>query len=1211
MAKKIVDSENARAAILRGVNKLADAVKVTLGPKGRNVVIEKKFGSPTITRDGVTVAKEIELADPLANMGAQMVREVASKTADIAGDGTTTATVLAQAIYREGSRNVAAGANPMELKRGIDLAVRAAVAEIDKLSRPVEGKDIAHVGTISADNDEEIGRIISEAMEKVGKDGVITVEETHGLDTILEVVEGMQFDRGYLSPYFVTDAERMETVLENCKILLHEKKISLMKDLLPTLDQVAKQGRPLLIIAEDVEGEALATLVVNKLRGTLRVAAVKAPGFGDRRKAMLEDIAVLTGGKVITQDLGIKLEDVRWEDLGEARKIVLIRDDTKIVVGSDDARRREAIAGRVRQIRNQIEETTSDYDREKLQERLANLMGGVAVIQVGAATESEIKTRKARLEGALQATRAAVEEGIVPGGGVALLRAVKSVEGIQADGDVLTGVRIVRRALEEPARQIAANAGAEGAAIVKELLRTNSSTIGYNAVTGQFEDMVQAGVIDPAKVTKTALLNAASISGLLLTTEATVSESRGGHGTNLFGAVGATSGSASRSLPSQTRSVDGGSDLPLTEVPEVGKGLGATASPPRRGSYELETVGLRGGGGGGGEGGGGGDDGDPPEKRISIWVDEREQEPDRPLRVGEMITLCFKVGQPVTASLVDGPATRVPLADIPEEGLPTEWVVSSSTVMLVPGTNALVGDAAVSQSTFPLLIPRNGESAVARLKALPQTADGARLDVLVYAGGLLYRQLQVELRVENGVPRREPAPVVDIRGQMTYRLPGEIGRRPAQAWARPPGSLEITVESGGAHVKGSAFTHEEIWAPNERVKWPPKAEVAALVEQVRGAAEAFRETCQSDLDHLPAEDFELRLQRLSETPESIPSDWTRLPDEADEDHRQAWARAAVEPKLFDLAYKGYELYQLFFPEDSSLRAGVDGLHPGTQLNFNWLDSFGDSWISHVPWGLMYRQEPEPGRPVDPLQFLGLRFRIGYVPYEVPAPNPALGKPGSVWAAHCLYWGSGDPAGDESRWQRRRWSRWPNQVIVPVDPGGHEAKIGVGRLLKAPEKRPMAVLYFFCRSAEGSGSNDLVLRFANSSQKEDNLRQTEMGLSKLADRPFVFANACSTAAADPYIANRLALTFIKNRNCRAFLGTEIKVPIILASRFAAAFFHFFFRQVDGAPLSAGEAVTQARLFLWTQYRNLGGLFYCLINKQELYMADEQEIRALSA
>ncbi len=522
-AKQIIYSEEARAAILRGVNKLADAVKVTLGPKGRNVVIEKKFGSPSITKDGVTVAKEIELADPVENMGAQMVREVASKTSDVAGDGTTTATVLAQAIYREGAKNVTAGANPMELKRGIDLAVKAANGAIDKLAKPVEGKEIAHVGTISANNDPEIGRIIAEAMEKVGKDGVITVEEAKGLETTLEVVEGMQFDRGYLSPYFVTDAERMESVLEGAKILIYEKKISSMKDLLPILEQVARQGKPFLILAEDVEGEALATLVVNKLRGTLQISAVKAPGFGDRRKAMLEDIAILTGGKLISEDLGIKLENVKWEDLGDAKKVSITKDDTTIVTDTDDKKRREAIAGRVKQIRAQIEETTSDYDREKLQERLAKLVGGVAVIKVGAATETEMKERKARVEDAMHATKAAVEEGIVAGGGVALLRAIKAVDDVKAEGDVAVGVKIVRRALEEPSRQIAINAGEEGSIVVRDIL-SREGNVGYNAATDKYEDLVKAGVIDPAKVTKTALVNAASIAGLMLTTEAMISE---------------------------------------------------------------------------------------------------------------------------------------------------------------------------------------------------------------------------------------------------------------------------------------------------------------------------------------------------------------------------------------------------------------------------------------------------------------------------------------------------------------------------------------------------------------------------------------------------------------------------------------------------------------------------------------------------------------
>src|SRR4051794_23935872 len=521
MAKIITYSEDARSAILRGVNKLADAVKVTLGPKGRNVVIEKKFGSPSITKDGVTVAKEIELADPIENMGAQMVREVASKTSDVAGDGTTTATVLAQAIYREGSKNVTAGANPMELKRGIDLAVKAAVEAIDKLAKPVEGKEIAHVGTISANNDEEIGGIIAEAMEKVGKDGVITVEENRGIETTLEGVEGMQFDRGYLSPYFVTDPERMESILENAKILLYEKKVSSMKYLLPILEQVAKQGRPMLIIAEDVEGEALATLVVNKLRGTLQVAAVKAPGFGDRRKAMLDDIAKLTGGKAITEDLGVKLENVQISDLGQAKKITIDKDNTTIVEGKGKP---GDIQGRVKEIRGQIDKTTSDYDREKLQERLAKLVGGVAVIKVGAATETEMKEKKARVEDAMHATRAAVEEGIVPGGGVALARCVAALDKLKAEGDEQIGINVVKRALQEPLRQIAENAGEEGAIVLGKINDSKDNNFGFNALTGEYEDLVKAGVLDPTKVVRTALQNAGSIASLMLTTEALISE---------------------------------------------------------------------------------------------------------------------------------------------------------------------------------------------------------------------------------------------------------------------------------------------------------------------------------------------------------------------------------------------------------------------------------------------------------------------------------------------------------------------------------------------------------------------------------------------------------------------------------------------------------------------------------------------------------------
>ncbi len=520
-AKQLMFDEEARRAILKGVDKLANAVKATLGPKGRNVVLDKKFGAPNITKDGVTVAKEVELEDPFENMGAQMVKEVASKTSDVAGDGTTTATVLAQAIVREGMKNVTAGSNPMALRRGIDKAVEAVVEEIKKISKPTKGKkEIAQVATISANNDKTIGDLIADAMEKVGKDGVITVEEAKGVETTLEVVEGMQFDRGYISPYMVTDPERMEAVLDNPLILIHEKKISGMKDLLPVLEQIAKLGRPFLIIAEEVEGEALATLVVNKLRGTLQCAAVKAPGFGDRRKEMLKDIAVLTGGEVISEELGIKLENIRLDDLGKAKKVVVDKENTTIIEG---AGKDKEIEGRIKQIRTQIEETTSDYDREKLQERLAKLAGGVAVIKVGAPTEIAMKEKKARVEDALNATRAAVEEGIVPGGGVVLIRALPGLDKTKASGDEKIGVDIVRRALEEPIRQIAENAGVEGSIVVQKV-KDGSGAFGFNAETEEFEDLLSTGIIDPTKVTRIALQNAASIAGLMVTTECMVTE---------------------------------------------------------------------------------------------------------------------------------------------------------------------------------------------------------------------------------------------------------------------------------------------------------------------------------------------------------------------------------------------------------------------------------------------------------------------------------------------------------------------------------------------------------------------------------------------------------------------------------------------------------------------------------------------------------------
>jgi chaperonin GroEL len=534
MANQITYGDSSRQAILRGVNSLANAVKVTLGPRGRNVILDKKFGSPTITKDGVTVAKEIDLKDALENMGAQMVKEVASKTSDVAGDGTTTATILAQAIYREGAKNVTAGANPMVIKRGIDKAVAAMTGELKRMSKPVTGPMIAQVGTISANHDETIGRIIADAMDKVGKDGVITVEEAKTLETSLEVVEGMQFDRGYLSPYFVTDPERMEVVLDNPVILIHEKKISAMKDLLPILELVARAARPLLIIAEDIEGEALATIVVNKLRGTIQVAAVKAPGYGDRRKAMLEDVAILTNGRAVTEDLGIRLESLTMEDLGQAKKVTIDKDNTTIIEGAGHS---AAIEGRVKQLRAQVEDTTSDYDREKLQERLAKLVGGVAIVKVGAATESEMKEKKARVEDAMHATKAAVEEGIVAGGGVALLRASTVLHTLNLEGEEHVGVAIITRAIEEPLRWIASNAGHEGAVVVQRVKDMNGDE-GFNALTDQYENLVQAGVIDPTKVVRSALQNAASVAGLLLTTEAVISRIPEQHQNGAMSAAG-------------------------------------------------------------------------------------------------------------------------------------------------------------------------------------------------------------------------------------------------------------------------------------------------------------------------------------------------------------------------------------------------------------------------------------------------------------------------------------------------------------------------------------------------------------------------------------------------------------------------------------------------------------------------------------------------
>ncbi len=1195
MAKPVLYSGDIHGAILRGVNKVADAARLTLGPRGSH-------GSDA--GEGLVIVKGVQLSDPVERIGAQMLREVATRTARVVRDGTATATVLARAIYREGAKRVRAGADPLEVRRGIHRGVTAALAALDRIARPVKGEDVARVATLLAGHDEEIAGPLVQAIRGVGAEGAITIEEARGPESpqsTVELVRRTSFDTTLLSSYFAADSGQVETVLEHPKVLVCDRELCTAKELLPVLKRAARQGRPLLVVARDVKDEALFTLVANRLRGVLEVAAVMAPGSGARRTAGLRDLAALTGAKVLSSRTG----PVRWEDLGEARRAVPTELYTTIFTDAGDAERDKAMDRRLRQIRGRLAKASS-AEKWALQQRLTQVEGTrVALVQVGGAA-AERERRRARIETALDTTRAAVRDGIVPGGGLALLRAIPVLADLLADGetpgDVQAGIDVVRRALEEPARRIAENAGRKGSDTVRRLLATEGS-VGYNAATGRYEDLIAAGIVDPLKVTRTALLTAASIASATLTAEAMISERK-----VLAAAADRGAGIPVYSVPDGRM---GGSSYIGGVFPEPPSSTQpkkpvSTSTPHPQPQARSEVR-------------------EAPNKEINLWIDERQDDPSEPLYVDNLYTLNINVGALVQGNLAMGQNTSVPLADIPPKGLKTAWVISSDSVELKPGspgvkvTSEVVGSSERWHAKFPLLIPRKGDSPVVRLRIKPLRKKNARIQVLVSARGEAYRQFEITLHTESGKPLPNNRPVAMTR-EMVYKLPGELGLRPARGWARPPGAVTITVMKGDCHLLGKAPTQKGLWEPDESIQWPPpNAMLAERIQQVRASAEAFRAEWQHYLDDLPKEDFVSRLpveknwfSSLGLSPgHRIPKSWTQLPDHADEAHRRLWEKVAVSEELRALAFDGYALYQALFPAGSDLRSRLDGLRPGVRININWTDSVGPAWIAHVPWGLMYT-EPVGGNPPDPLKFWGLRYRIGYVPYQAKSSVGALGSPENVYAAHCLYWGE-DPPGEEAQWQRTTGKYLPKQVSIPAGASGAGAKEQLRKLLESPDPRPMAILYFFCRTAQGSGPNDLVLRFANSTRKEDTLVRTEMGQEALPERPFVFANACVTAASgDVYIANELERTFIKDRGCRAFLGTETKVPVVLASRFAAVFFHFFYRQVDPAwPVSAGEAVAQARLFLWTHYRNLGGLFYCLVNKYDLFLADEQEVLSLGS
>ncbi len=1241
--------EQQRQAILRGADQLADAVKVTLGPKGRNVVLDKAFGSSAITGDGVRVAKEIELADPMENMGAQMMREVASRTSESAGDGTTTATVLAQNILRNGLKAMAAGADPMALKRGIETAVATVVQKLKSSATPISGDEVDRVATISAKGDAAIGNLIAKAIDRAGKDGVVTVEESRNHISDLQTVTGMQFDRGYLSPYFVTDPEKMEAVLDDPYILIYEKKIGRLQELLEPvgqslLAQVNRSGTPILIIAEDVEGEALATLVVNQIRGTLKCCAVKAPGFGDRRKAMLEDIAILTGGKAILEETGIGLGNVTLNHLGRARRVVVDKDKTTLVgcAGSE-----EALQHRIRELRAQIEQTTADYEREKIRDRVAALAGGVAVIRVGATTETELKEKMAVAEEALHSTRAAMEEGIVPGGGVALLQAGRALDGLTLTGDEVLGSALVRRAAEEPMRQIAANAGYDGTVVVGKIRQSTSHNYGFNALTGKYEDMFASGVIDPARVTRLALQNASSAAAQMLMSEAITSgfspkiDSEGldfGGVRRGFQFSGPATPAGAR-LPKPAPSPGPFGDLadftvrfsspppPSAQAPKPpepavhaeaaeevadgvdsgwggggGSGAGGNGGPG----------GGSGGGAGGPAGGSGGNGGSDeiqtsPERQINFWISERETEPTRPLKLGDKYTGNCRIGAPLEANLFTGPGSTIPGKDIPASGLPTHWVVIATNIELGTVdqsrliTLSRTSGGPFDSAQFELLAPKTSDSLTVQLTLRP-LAEPAQLTILIHVNDKIYRELKVDLRLEGPATSATAlAPCASITADVPHAPLELINTNTTHEWTTPPGEITLTVFAGGKAIlvgraRGKVFSGDivSLGTREQELKQP--------IELLQKWADTFRAKHSDYLNDIDPQDL---LDQLRQVPGT--DHWSSLPDRADSGHQASWQQISTSNELNKLAFYGHKLYNVLFPRNAPpLRDLLDQLEPGQRININWRADSGADWAPHIPWELLYIDDVAEGVPVDPTRFWGLRFRLEYTAYRPSDAMMSLGPPQDTWCSTLLFYGDApnEPATAEAKWQRSVWSSWRNQRIIPLGAQGATPKAEILAELARPS-RPAGVLYLFCHYALNA-NNVPILRFGtDSGNPDDILDETEFGTTEFVSHPLVFANACTTGATGVYAANELEKAFFE-RGCRAFVGAESKVPVQMASRFAAAFFGFFLRLVDREPMAGGEAMSQSRLLLWTRYKNIGGLLYSYVNQYDLYYASAEEL-----
>ena len=1188
MAKQFAFSDSGRQSLSRGIEQLANAARITYGPKGRTVALLDAAGKATLTTDGVKVANAVDLPDRLENLGAQVLKEAAATTADNVGDGTTTAIILAQRIFQEGLLCLSSGAEAMALKRAINQAVDQVLSHVRSSSREAGPAEIAAMSAMFSGDDPSIGESILEAFRLTGNRGIITVEQSNTGATYVKTAAGMSFGNGYLSPYFVTNAESMEAVLEDPYVLIFEGKISSAKEMLSLLESVARSGKPLLIVADSVEGEALATLVVNHLRGTLKACAVAAPGVGESRQNKLADIATLTCGMAVMRDTGMTLDHLQLEALGSARRVTVTKDDT-LIVAADLGRK--AMEARVRQLRMQMERAPAGAARDAMQARLAALPGNVAVIHVGANTELELSQKRLRTENALKSVQAAIEEGVVTGGGVALLRAGTALDGPSGDIHARFADRIVRRACQEPLRQIAANAGYSGAFVAERVRDQRNPHAGFNAVSNRLEDLQSAGILDATKVTCSALVNATSVAGMALTTEAIVS-----HLSDIP--------PRPADLDQTVRAFDApaflGAQLEvLEEAPDLHFQLDHDVSPllplrlknlPKQ-PLPLETApegspallpppapGPDGGDGGSSTKGGGGQDrpgSRPAYKAINIWLDDRDLDAATPLIVDTAYLLDFQVGDAVAKSLVDTKDARIPQSDIPDEGLDTEWEVSSATVALeAVGDHVTVSSedfhgSPLWTAQFALHIPKKGETDVRQLRIRPLTEKSPGLEVLVYARGALYRKLVVRFMAERGR---------NIRVDQAIRGPA------SQLFLSP--DLEFIVNGPGR----ARLVPKRAGKPDSRhnVDWPGDGSTLANpIDNLREALETFQENHHAYLSAIDPADLAGRLAN---------PDSNSAPDPQ---HRQLWEAVASSDHLRRVASYGHELFEAMFSPDA--RRWIATLPEGALLSIDWPDKQSGA-VHNTPWGLMYPEQVKSTQPVDPTKFFGLRYRLHYHAHDVAEPTWVdIGNSGRMHWGCCLFWGK--QIQDEVEQQRDFWKQWRNGTVIPKQAGLPNPKMDLHQLLSEPP-RPMPLLYLYCLCGDIERT-DPILQFGDTNQSSDVFEYWQLDEMQLPDQPLVFLNACATSAPHALTPNPLEKRFF-DKGCRAFIGTECKVPAALGSRFAVVFCHFFFGKIDGRRMNAGEAFFQTRRFLWERYHNIGGLLYTHVNDYDLFVSDEDTV-----